>query len=355
MASIVSRGAVACAALLLLARPVLADAPASGAARPDRAEEAFRRGTAAFEAGEYSDAYAELRAAWDLSPSYRTAGGLGQVELGLAQYRDAATHLSACLRMFPRDGDPAARAHVEQGLAQARAHVAALRVRVDVPGATLTVDRIVVGHAPIEELVFVDPGHRVIEAAAPNHDPTAVAVDAIAGRTQDVELTLGPAGARGGSVPVPVHDVPPRRKLARLPRDSTANAADGVAPSTWALAVGGGITVAFMATAAVFLGKSVAASSDASSLRSELSPAGGCVEPTPATRARCDDLSDLVDARNRDDVAVTAASIGAGVAALATVGLYFALSPRERAQSASISVGARRDVAGVSAVVRGAF
>src|SRR5438552_4823945 len=84
-----------------------------------RAEQLFHAGTQAFEGAEYAEAYKALRAAWELAPSYRTAAGLGQVELQIEQYRDAAFHLSFCLRHYPADGDPGIRSHVEDGLEQA--------------------------------------------------------------------------------------------------------------------------------------------------------------------------------------------------------------------------------------------
>src|SRR5882672_181123 len=111
---------------LAIAGSLRAEPVGSSGSLVERADQLFREGTSAFEAERYSEAYGALRSAWDLSPSYRHAAGLGQVELHLAQYRDAAEHLAYCLRNFPETGDKVARQHVEEGLEQAREHVASL-------------------------------------------------------------------------------------------------------------------------------------------------------------------------------------------------------------------------------------
>jgi hypothetical protein len=48
-----------------------------------RAEQFYDAGVAAFEAGHFDQAYEKYLQAWGLKKSYRTAAGLGQVELEL--------------------------------------------------------------------------------------------------------------------------------------------------------------------------------------------------------------------------------------------------------------------------------
>src|SRR5512142_3115884 len=109
--------------LLMLAVSALATVCRADSGAPDSvalAEDLFQQGTKAFEAARYTEAYDALKSAWELAPSYRTAAGLGQVELQIERFRDAAYHLSYCLRHYPQDGDAGIRAHVEEGLDQAR-------------------------------------------------------------------------------------------------------------------------------------------------------------------------------------------------------------------------------------------
>src|SRR5262245_20110877 len=69
----------------------------------ESSEELFLRGTAAFEQRDFSTAYEAHLKAWEQHHSFRTAVGLGQVELYLGKYRDAAEHLSYARSHAPPD------------------------------------------------------------------------------------------------------------------------------------------------------------------------------------------------------------------------------------------------------------
>ncbi len=305
----------------------------SSADQAARAEQLFHEGTRAFEAAEYSEAYGALRSAWDLAPGYRTAAGLGQVELSLAQYRDAAEHLSYCLRHYPPDGDPVGRAHVEQGLDQAREHVAAVRIRVSVEAADIAVDGVTVGRSPLEGLVFVSPGSHVVAATRAGYVAAEETVDAPLRATRDVSLSLAATVQASESSP---HDaVPFSGPSPEL--DHPKSRGTALSPTAWVLIVGGSLTAAALATAIVFDLKGASAGDELSRLSAQL---GGrpdtCAAPSPDRLSLCSRLREAGDDRSTDNQIAMLAAIGTGALAAATAGtallVYFSdKAPRRTA------------------------
>jgi hypothetical protein len=282
-----------------------------------RGEEFFRQGTRSFEAERYAEAYGALRTAFDLSPSYRTAAGLGQVELHLEQYRDAAGHLAYCLRHFPADGDAEARRHVEQGLDQAREHIAALRIRTNVEKAKVTLDGASVGEAPLDGLVFVDPGTHTVAASLDGYSTATESVDAPLRTTSDVSLSLGalpqaslPASRPESSPgPVATPEAPEKKK------DATA----GLSPSTWAIIIGGSLTAVALGTTIVFEVNRASADSDVHDLRGDLGGQNYACHGPAGENPTCTALHDAADRRDAASTGVTAFAITTGVLAAATV------------------------------------
>jgi len=65
-----------------------------------RVRSLYRKAAAAFGAGKYEDAQVLLLEAWHLRRSYDVAAALGQAELELKRYRDAAEHLQYAVKNF---------------------------------------------------------------------------------------------------------------------------------------------------------------------------------------------------------------------------------------------------------------
>jgi hypothetical protein len=328
---------------IALSAPALAGGSTHPADDAARAEQLFRQGTVAFEAGEYGEAYGVLRSAWDLAPGYRTAAALGQVELRLALHRDAAEHLTYCLLHFPAAGDPGARAHVEQGLARAREHVSALRIRVDVDGADLRVDASWEGRSPLDALVFVEPGTHVVAASREGFLGKSDAVVVRAGTTTDVSLSMvaapgGPAAAPAGHARAVGAALPaaagasgqggleaPRLAEPRAPA-SSGHEAGGLSPRGWLIVVGGSLSLISLGTAVVFDVKGASAARAMADLRAELGGApGACAAGGSGPAALCAKLRDTTDERDADNSIATFAAVGGGVLAAATIGTALAL------------------------------
>ncbi|HEX4335378.1 MAG TPA: PEGA domain-containing protein [Polyangiaceae bacterium] len=302
-----------------------------GGASPDsvaRAEQLFHDGTRAFEAAEYSRAYENLKAAWDLSPTYRTAAGLGQVELQTEQFRDAAFHLSFCLRHYPPDGDANIRAHVEEGLEQARTHVAALRVRVSVEGAQVAVDGVASGKSPLDGLLFVDPGSHTVAASREGYRSAEEKVETPVRATLDVSLSLvgeqntGLPVASGSGAPLPT-------TLYEQPAASS-----GLSATAWVLIVGGSLTAAALATTVVFDVKGSDATNDLKTAQRSVS-SRGCDNPTGGDVSACSRVHSLAGDRNTDNQIAILGAVVTGVLAAATIGTAIYENHREHAAKAA--------------------
>ena len=85
----------ACALQLALPTTATAQTTQASADETARARELFRQGAAAMKDGKFQDARKALLQVWTLRHSYDVAAVLGQAELELKAYRDAAEHLDA--------------------------------------------------------------------------------------------------------------------------------------------------------------------------------------------------------------------------------------------------------------------
>ena len=162
------------------------------AERAERAERLFQRGTEAYEARHYERAYRDLRDAFRFYPSFRTACGLGQIELHLERFRDAAEHLEFCISRFPSQGDEAVRVSILNGLAEARRHVAVFVPQVNESGATVLINAEPVGVTPLAHDVYVEPGRRRVTVKKPGFTDVAVELFFPAGGKRQVQIALQP-------------------------------------------------------------------------------------------------------------------------------------------------------------------
>jgi tetratricopeptide (TPR) repeat protein len=133
-------------------------------AATERARKLHREGDALYDAGDFAGAYAAYIAAWSLKKHYQIAGNLGDCELQLGKYRDAAEHLAIFARDYPKDKPRERLERATALLAQARSHVGTVQVTVASAGAEVFVDGTSAGVAPIREAIFLEPGLHLVEA-----------------------------------------------------------------------------------------------------------------------------------------------------------------------------------------------
>lgn len=263
-------------------------------ARGDRFYEA---GIAAFEVGDYPTALQNLTKAFELSRTHSSAAGLGQVELHLGQYRNAAEHLDFSLRNFPHTGSDLGKQRVMDGLAEARRHTYSVAVRVNVPGARLSVDGEPIGQAPFDHDIYLTPGERRFHVEAPGYQPF------------ELEL-FGPAGGHKELVV----------ELSKLPQPAAGPEDREVSSATWALIVGGAVTLVAAGTGTGLHLDSSADDERADEINAQLGRDGvSCRGAGPAACAA------LKEARQGAADGASLGNLSFGIAAvslLVTVGVY---------------------------------
>src|SRR5262245_21625199 len=122
-----------CLALAVVTAPALrsyAADPVADEALTKKAAALYDEGVAAYRKSKWAAARASFLASWALKKHWQIAGNLGDCELKLGLYRDAAEHLSFFLRTMPQPTEEA-----EKLLQQAREKTSRLAIRVDTDGA----------------------------------------------------------------------------------------------------------------------------------------------------------------------------------------------------------------------------
>lgn len=166
--------------------------PSTQTERAESSELLLQQGREAFEGKRYEEAHARLTRAYEFWPSYRTACALGQVELELEMYRDAAGHLDVCLARYPAHDPQQALDRVLEGLREARRHVAVFEPIVNVSGATILVNGEPVGTTPLDSDLFVEPGLRRVTVRKPGFADSSVELLFTAGGTTHWQAQLAP-------------------------------------------------------------------------------------------------------------------------------------------------------------------
>ncbi|MDI1432322.1 PEGA domain-containing protein [Polyangium sorediatum] len=266
-----------------------------------RAAELFATGNKLFDEEKWAEAEASYQAAWDLRKSFDLAGNLGDVEMTLGQFRDAAEHLSYALEEFPAGGKPEVREALQKRLDEAKKQVGTVTIGTNIGGAKIFVDGRLVGQAPLAKAVFVDPGKRVIEAKLPGHDDVLRTVDVEKAQSQEVNLVLAPkiGGAPGGKSKV-------------------------------LIGVGGGLALVGIGAGIGLLVAASGADSDAKALDSAM-PDAACDPAHPDHAANKGNCATLLSTLQRKDTFTnigTGALIAGGVLAVGTV--VYALLPTKK-------------------------
>ncbi|WP_438018928.1 PEGA domain-containing protein [Sorangium sp. So ce315] len=300
--------------------------PPTGAGS-EKARKLYLEGVALAEKNRWADAHASFVAAWALHEHYTILGGIGTCELMLKRYRDAAEHLAAYVREIDKDttATPQDRAAAAETYAKARAHVGAVIVSTNVPGAQVVVDGSVVGTTPLLDPVFLDPGQHTITVRHEGYTPKEAAVEVAAGSEMQRAFELEKPEASAPPPPPPRPAPPPPRHEAK-------------GPSVGVIVAGGSVAAAGVIAGVVF---TLAANGTERAREREWNVVDGyrngavdCMSLTKGDPVEaCRKLSSLVDDRDLFRNLALWSFVGAGVATVGTLGYWLASpssAPEER-------------------------
>lgn len=297
-------------------------------AQQDRTRTLFRQAAAAFSAGKSDEARKLLLEAWNIRRTYDVAAALGQAELDLKLYRDAAEHLAYAVENFAPAESAQSLDELKRDSRTAKAHVAEVHVNV-VNGAGVNVfaNTLQLGTVPLAATVFLDPGSYQMEARRGGQVVARSARKFEENGSYTVDLVV-PAGA-GSPVSSGLSDpgsAPP-------PVSSSANP-DASPLRGIALVTGGTLAVAGLAMGIGFGIASNSAEEDANKYRSRF-PTTACTSGA-APDADCQGLASAVSKQDRDgSIATVGWVLGAVGATAVGVALLWPHDDAERKQAST--------------------
>lgn len=239
---------------MLGARPSIAG-PSDSAAKSKE----FHAAYAAFEANDMSKAYRILAALVAKNPAFDAVTLLGQTELSLEKYRDAAMHLEYGLRHTPKGKFESAAPMIRADLAEAKKHIVTLTIKVIQADAEVTIDGESVGKSPILHEIYVNPERHTIRAAHPTLGSGELTMDFRAGDDLPITLRLtsesvdkSEKSTVAASEPTQAIAADTATKENEPSPAPPARKSDGLDAKTIVLIVGGAVTLAAGVTTTVF-------------------------------------------------------------------------------------------------------
>ena len=163
----------------------------------------FRRGIEAYEAHRLSEAAAEFKMAYDLSPAYKVLYNIGQVNVALG---DAVAAVDAYEKYLEQGGNeiPASRRQAVQAeLAEQRARIGTVVLACNPDGTSVQIDGKLVGTTPLAAPIRLTSGKHSLTLIAKNHDPLIRELEVVGKNQVTLELSLQPVGPVAGVEPPP--------------------------------------------------------------------------------------------------------------------------------------------------------
>ena len=269
------------------------------AAPQDEARRRFSRGLELYREADYPAALIEFRRAYALIPNYKILYNVGQVCYQLQNYACALQSFEQYLSEGGAEVVAPRSPTVESDIEKLRTRVAKLTIRTNVRGATISIDDVVIGKAPLDAVV-VSAGARRISASVDGRPPIVRSVSVAGEENTTIELEFSDSSRGKGDSNV-----------------STANAGRATQSSipSWPF---------WLTTAGLAAGAGVAgflATKSNSTLQDQRATFGISHHDLEETQSRASTRA-LVS-----DILTGAAVISGGVA------LYITLSPRKRTET----------------------
>ena len=306
---------------------------AGSTTRASRTKE-YHEAFAAYESDHLDKAYKILVPLVERIPAFDAIGLLGQTELAMGKYRDAAEHLSLAIRNTPQDKAAEALPIFKQELENAKAKVVTLRITVDKPGTEITIDDKAIDKSPIDYEIYVEPGSRTILATHPTDGSAKSVIDVVAGESRVINLTVGKTDDNKAIAPLKYKpddlDKPSKLEVNQPPVNEKKS---GIETKTIVLIAGGAVTLAAGVTATVFGLKARSAEDDAKDTLKQVESEFGknaCLSASGKTASLCSNIRQKLD--DHDSAArvyniALPVTIGAAVA----TGLVYFLWPKHAA------------------------
>lgn len=344
---LVGKGALG---LLLFSATLSTATPGRADGNEDQRRHAtHQRGFEAVRRHDWPTAYNIYSELWHERQTYDVAILLGQSELNLKKYRDAAEHLAFGLRYSPAREEPARLALVRGLLEQAKEHVGTLKLQVEPAKADVYVDDKPIGTTPLELDVFIEPGVHTVEAKLTGYDSVRETVEAASGRERTVELKLRLAAAAAVPPAAPATPSTDQDPSVRNPEQAREVESDsssrsyvpaGIAAGTAGIALAGGIALFVLSTSK---------ESDRKDRAADFSGDNPCFQNSSAA---CNQLhDDAKEARTFRNLSY----VSLGVAATAGVITYLLWPHAKSEEKLDIGVAPAIGGSGWHAAVRGAF
>jgi hypothetical protein len=268
-----------------------------------------------FAAGDLEAARESFAAAWRLRKDVTIASNLADVEMKLGRYRDAAEHLSFCVRHATEEG---VRKDAQRRLAECRPFVGSASVAVDTPAATVLLDGTSVGHAPLERELWLAPGTHTLHAQHQGRSSATQTLQVRGGEEVKIELELNPSVAPA----VPTRTNAPPTASSKPTRAATSDSANDDLKFYWMI---GGSTLGVTALGLGVLW-TVSANSEedsANALRTTVAAEGGCGTAAMPPSPDCGALHHAWESHDSSRNLATGAFITGGVLIAGTMAAYF--------------------------------
>ncbi|MFZ5896850.1 MAG: hypothetical protein ACOY0T_37685 [Myxococcota bacterium] len=301
----------------------------------------MRTATDLYTKGEFERARAMFLQVWALRQHPAVAAALGDVEMKLGLYAEAAEHWSYYLATLPAGRDPS---EGRDALNECRKRVGSIRLIVDDSEADVYVDGLSLGRSLRREIWTV-PGEHVVEVRSPNGRKASVHVVLAAGEEREVKLTLTPESPP--VAPSPPVEPPPPVRAPELNRASPERS--GTDLRIPVVITGSLLTLAGVAVGVIYTGKANQAANDVERYEREideqttsahlLATKGGCSRVGGTESSSCSALGDSVDAVVRNRNIGTGAFIGAGVVGVATLAAFFLWPRAPRSEGDKANIG----------------
>jgi hypothetical protein len=185
----------------------------SSTANASEAPAHFRRGVELYEEADFTAALVEFKRAYELNPNFKVLYNIAQSNYQLQNYAAALQTFERYLAEGGTNIPEERRNEVQRELERLKTRVAKVAITVNVPGADIYVDDVLVGQSPLADPVLLSAGQRRIRASRYGRTPTSKVVEIAGGDTPRIGLDLA-------ELPAPITAPPPaapRRETSAAP------------------------------------------------------------------------------------------------------------------------------------------